>query len=1040
MSRKNKPNKVKPGPNPQDEYKNRTVDTPCPPGIYSRIFELSSEVIFITSLQGDIINCNTTAMNTFGFKTRDEIYLRKVFEFYSDPDIRTDVIDQLVSRGMYTYKNTIFLKKDGTPLYCSGTAELYKGMDNKSCIIVILNDITHDLAIESALEESEERYKELVENINDIIYTLDDQGNITYISPVVEQISSYRVSDLMGVNFLNLIHPEDVPGILESYEKTMQGHIDPFEFRIKDGDGSWRYVRTSSRLIKKDGETTGLHAILTDISEKRGVDEKLKFQSMLLNQIQDRITATDLEGRITYINDSELRLFKKTREEIIGSYIFSFGEDPEFGATQQEILDTTLSNGSWNGTVVNYDADGEKKILESRTWLTRDSRGNPTGMVGVSTDVTTQFKTNEVLTSTLEQNRAILHTLQDIIYIFDRHGRCIDILSAHEDLYSHNSELMLGKTLNEILPSEQAGFFLGTISQAIETGETQVVEYEMSGKSGIRYYEGRVATFNYGSDKEVLVAWFAADCTEKWLTKKALVLSEEKYRSLIETINIAIFVTRNGKILYINSYSSIITGYSEEELINRPFTDFIHPNDRDILLERHHMRMKGEKVSNRFPFRIINSNGESRWMEISAITTEWDNLPSVLNFMIDITERILAEEQMKMAKERAEEADSLKSAFLANISHELRTPINAINGSIDLLLEDDSGEYQLEYLNIIKHSNSLLLSLIEDTLDLSKIESGQIEIDRIPFNIRDILLQSDLNVRLMITQNNKDIEYSSSVDDKISEYISGDPVRLQQVISNLTGNAVKFTDSGKIVLRTELTDNKMLSFTVIDTGPGIPPDKKLRIFERFHQVDQSLSRKHSGAGLGLTISKSIIELMNGTISFESRTGNDHGTEFTFTIPYLPAEIQSQAEPEAREQYLRKEMYTILVVEDNSFNLLLTSRILEKEGYRVITAINGIEALSIFTSGNPVDLVLMDIQMPGMNGFEATEAIKNFEISSGKSSHVPVVALTAHAVKGDRETILESGFDGYIAKPIDRAGLLETLSSFLIPLYSQDQQN
>jgi signal transduction histidine kinase/DNA-binding response OmpR family regulator len=459
---------------------------------------------------------------------------------------------------------------------------------------------------------------------------------------------------------------------------------------------------------------------------------------------------------------------------------------------------------------------------------------------------------------------------------------------------------------------------------------------------------------------------------------------------------------------------------------DRKIFDFMESSVCDVAQHRLRMCSDGETVQTDDFDTIELKDGRFLERYLVPLNIGGKLSGTVFSFR-DITRRRQAEEELRCAKYDAESANRAKSDFLAVMSHEIRTPMNGIIGLTELVLETDLSQVQRKNLEMVKSSADALLDILNDILDLSKIEAGKLNMDESDFSLCRVVDESVKIFSLRARQ--KGLALVCDIAPEIPDGLHGDPARLRQILINLLGNALKFTEQGEIALsvtpESRVDGMICLHFQVRDTGIGIPEEKQLSIFDAFSQADASISRKYGGTGLGLSISARLTAMMRGQMWLESKVGQ--GSVFHFTASFREAEHAEapSAVPALPAEGARR--FRILLTEDNAVNQHLAVSLLEKQGHAVIVASNGMEALAALR-GRTYDLILMDMQMPGMGGIEATARIREGERQSG--GHIPIIALTANAMKGDRESCLAAGMDGYVPKPLRKQELLLAIENVM----------
>jgi len=538
--------------------------------------------------------------------------------------------------------------------------------------------------------------------------------------------------------------------------------------------------------------------------------------------------------------------------------------------------------------------------------------------------------------------------------------------------------------------------------------------------------------------------------------QRAMEKSEQRYRNLFHGSVQGIILSEHGKPLLANDRAADIFGFDTvEALLALESLDQLYADEYAVMARDYRIRrMSGDRtVPERYEFRAKRMDGSEIWIENHIKLTHWNDEVVIQSTLIDISKRKMIEHTLLEAKDAADAANRAKSDFLANMSHEIRTPMNAILGMVHLALKTDLSEKQQDYLRKLQSSAQSLLYIINDILDFSKIEAGKIEVEKAVFSVEDII--SDVHSLFYEKAQEKGLIFTVNIDDIVPKEVIGDSFRLKQVLINLVGNAIKFTGNGYVSVHVKGSrtgeEGVQLDFSVEDTGIGLTETQKQRLFQSFAQADSSTTRKFGGTGLGLVISKSLIEIMGGNISVSSI--KDKGSCFAFNIfCHIPKDntLESKRFEFNRQnnmdyldinkhQFLKGENLEgslatlqnarILLVEDNEVNRQVACEIMEDAGLIVTNAGNGLEAVQrLQNDREQYEAILMDIQMPEMDGLEATRILRQ----NKHLTNVPIIAMTAHAMAQDKQKCLAAGMNDHVAKPIDPDILFKTLRQWVKP--------
>ncbi|MFP4517536.1 MAG: PAS domain-containing protein, partial [Desulfovibrionales bacterium] len=678
-------------------------------------------------------------------------------------------------------------------------------------------------------------------------------------------------------------------------------------------------------------------------------------------------------------------------------------------------------------------ADNSWKFFLDRGHIARDSKGVAYRMIGSMQDVTERKQAEEALRKNEALMSALFQNAPTAMTILDKDLRYMRLNPFAEELTGITEDEARGKLVAEVVPNV-AERIEPRLRNVLATREADI-NVELSGElppgSGqTRYWIS--SRFPITVDHEVLgVAVLTHDITDRKRIEEELRKSDALLSAFGELQHTIMYAKDlQGRVIMASPSLLRMLGKEESEVIGRTSREIYETGVGEDHMDYDRLVMESETTQ---VFEEIADTPHGRMVFLSVKSPYRDSngrIAGVVGVSLDVTERKRLEEELKKAKEEAErlaaglemrvrertleleKANRAKDEFLANMSHEIRTPVAGVLGMTDVLLQQELPDEARGDLKLIRNSAGTVFSLLNDLLDLARIEQGKLELHTQDFDLREMLKSVVRQFEMQARE--KEIGFRLFVAADVPRYVHCDPDRLGQVLKNLLSNALKFTEQGGIELDVspvKQTDHlSRLRFTVTDTGIGIPKDKIDDVFHSFTQIDPTYSKKFAGAGLGLAISKQIVELMQGTIEAESEPGK--GSTFSFTITFEKGRgVQKTSEDMLTMSDLPP--LSILLAEDNAVNRLFLHRALSTAGHTVTEAVNGYQALEELGRGR-FDLILMDIQMPEMDGLEATREIR----SNGLAPGIPIIALTAYAMKGDREKFLEAGMDGYVSKPVD----------------------
>lgn len=917
--------------------------------------------------------------------------------------------------------------------------------------------------------------QDFVDNTSDIILMLTLEGEFMFVNNAFLEILGFSRSEIKDKTINDLLHPQFKETILSNFEKIKNGErISDFLLVVRNKQQKRIYLSgdINCRYIK--GEPVSYRCILKDITQRRRAESA---QNLYYAIAQSNLNTKNLEGFLKQVHENLQKniyannFFVAVYEPENNSIYFPYHVD-EYYETGQNYLKRNLGNGLIEYSILQnkpliFNKEELIQLIEKEKLFIYESNlpavqilvplkinEKTVGVIGIkSYSDENKFSSRDLellefvsgqIAIAMERKKSednLLIQTARLNAIFDSSTHYIWTVNQKRQLSSHNKnyhnliyeQLGISPTINSHI--EKLGWkLISPIDRPILREKYNLAfqgipqYFEMNwgqidgGSNWFEFYLNPILSSDDGQVDEV--SGIARDITEKKNALINLQKSENKFRNTIESfIDIYYRTDLAGNVIMISPSVLTHTGYSVEEVTHQKVDKFFENAQNSS--QNIKALLKTGSITN---FEVIVKRKDHtlrQFMLNIRMIKNAKGIPiEVEGVARDITELMKSADELKKAKNEAEHSLKIKEQFLANMSHEIRTPMNGIIGMIDVLNETPLEKNQKDYVQTIKKSSETLLTILNDILDLSKIEAGMMELAYKPFEIKSTLSNLVALFNQKAKEKNNDLIFN--IDAETPACIEGDQIRLLQILSNLTSNAIKFTQNGiiKVQVSSHKIDDKefQMKFEIIDSGIGISEENQKKLFNSFQQLDISTKKSFGGTGLGLVISKELCRKMGGEIGLISHAGE--GSNFWFTIKAKPAVQADVKASESIEQefsfnnYFQKYSPKVLLVDDNAVNRKVASEILKKANCVVTTADSGQKAIDLYTENQNYDVILMDIQMPEMDGIETTQKLKEMF-----GSTLPkVVAMTAYSMQHDRENFISKGMDDYISKPI-RANLL-----------------
>jgi PAS domain S-box-containing protein len=819
--------------------------------------------------------------------------------------------------------------------------------------------------------------------------------------------------------------------------KDENGKSEFYEIKLRMKSGESFPVNMYFKTFASDTDNKRIKFYFLDISENKKLEKKYRHNQQRLRKILDLVPQIiflkDREGKILLTNKAGAEFYRKSPKDMVYEKMETFLPNKEELALilEQDRHVIDKQEPYHCASFILTDTDNQKHIFKTTKIPFRHKGSDEVYSLGISENITKQSLAEAEKDEANEKYRLLVeHGSDGILILWE--NKIVFANKQAARIIGKTTDEIIGFPLTSFLPKDQLQKSLVKFKSNLQNPKSDnYYSIKLPRPDGKNIYlEASISMTNFQGRKSRIV--FVRDVTKRRLAEK----QSQRDRNLLEQAQkIANLGTWEWDLLQNTLLCSdeIFTILEEGKQSDgkRDITwlaRFIQKQDRRKIIRGLLAALKtGQRYQADFQLETTTGNLKIIHSQSMVFLDSSGKPERLVGTWLDITERIKIEQLLKEAKTKAEESDKLKSAFLANMSHEIRTPMNAVLGFASLLKREDISEKtRIEYIDHILQSGEGLIKLINDIVDISKIESNQLQIEKCTVSINQLLDQLfNRYEELLLLKHNMNVvlKYETAMPDPEFSVMT-DPYRLQQVLSNLLNNAIKFTYHGEIKFGYTIARSELLFF-VEDQGIGIPDDKKEAIFERFGKLDDPERLNKSGAGLGLSISRSLVELLGGKIWLD--TSYTQGARFNFTLPLEIVKPNKLTERQSSQKYTGTEINlrgkTILIAEDEALNFKLLEALIKKTGAKILWAKNGSEAVK-FAFNEKIDLIFMDIKMPDMDGYEATKHIKRMDPA------IPIIAQTAFAFSNERNYIIQSGCDMYMTKPIDHNELNKALKIFL----------